>query len=259
VSEQRKINDALWAGASPEAQPHYLSSELRPPERVAFARQQAALRGRVLEIGVGAGRLTGHLVATASELWGIDIAPGMVAHCRSAFPQAHFAVDSLEGAGAAAGDGFDAIVAGYNVIDVVDEVEREAVLGGWRDLLVPGGTLILSTHNLAAEDTLPRPGRILARRRYEIAGNLRSWRLRRANHRRLAPLERRGDGWATINDPGEEHAVLHLYVTRAHQERQFRALGFEPVECVDLEGRLLADGEDAPGSVELHYVARRAA
>jgi len=116
-----------------------------------------------------------------------------------------------------------------------------------------------ATHNLPAARHIPRPGKILARKPYMVADNLRNWRTRMRNHRRLAPLEKRGDGWAIINDSGEEFSVIHHYISRARQEQELREHGFEPLACADLDGRVLGPGETADDSIELHYVARRAA
>jgi SAM-dependent methyltransferase len=258
LSEQRTINEAIWSASRPDTVAgYYADGGPRTVEAAVFDRHAAALSGRTLEIGVGAGRLTGRLLERARELVGIDISPAMVEHCRRRFPDARFEIGSLNDPQAAVGGGFDAIVAGYNLLDVVDHDERGAALDRWREILVPGGTLIMSTHNLAAKGQIARPGKILARQAYVIADNLRNWRTRMRNHRRLAPLEQRGDGWAIINDSGEEFSLLHHYISREAQERELRDHGFEPIECADLEGRVLGPGDAAAGSTELHYVARR--
>ena len=56
---QREANDQLW-GRKGLVQA-YATRELRPVEVLLLVRYQAALSGRVLELGCGAGRLTGYL------------------------------------------------------------------------------------------------------------------------------------------------------------------------------------------------------
>ncbi len=51
--------------------------------------------------------------------------------------------------------------------------------------------------------------------------------------------------------------MLHYYVSRASQANQLSDLGFELVECLDLDGQAVGAGDDAVGCSELHYGARR--
>jgi len=77
------------------------------------------------------------------------------------------------------------------------------------------------------------------------------------NQRRLRPLERHEPAYAILNDSAHEYGLLHYYIDRERQRGQLEACGFELAECLDLDGRTLAAGDDAPGCAELHYLARR--
>ena len=78
---------------------------------------------------------------------------------------------------------------------------------------------------------------------------------RRRNRKRLGPLQRRGDGYAIINDSAHDYALLHYYIGRDDQARQLRETGYELLECLDADGRPVGPGAPHPDPW-LHYVAR---
>lgn len=258
MSDQREINDDLWSHVGDELVGEYDAHPLRPVERVLLDRYAGELGGRVLEIGVGGGRLTRELVALGGRVTGIDVAPAMVEHCRRAYPSAEFAVADLRDLSAFGDAAFDALVAGFNVLDVLDHDERETALEGWARVLAPGGLLIFSSHNLHHADRIPAPGRVLTLHPRRLVRNVRRRRARIANHVRLAPLEQRGPDWAVLNDEAHDFGLLHYYTTRDEAQRSIAGHGFALIECVDLDGRPVGPGEPAAASAELHYVARRA-
>jgi SAM-dependent methyltransferase len=258
MSEQRRLNAEVWSAATDGLRREYGRAEVRPVERLLVDRHGEELGGRVLELGVGAGRLTRLLAEHASELHGIDISPVMVEHCRRAIPGAHFAVGDIADLGRFAGGALDAIVAGYNVIDVLDHDERNAALAEWARVLRPGGLLVVSSHNLAYADRIARPWDIVSRHPGVLARNVLRLPRRLRNHRRLAALETSGDGWAIRNDEAHDFSLLHYYVSTDGMRRQLAERGLETVACLDLAGSEVSDGPAAGASPELHYVARRA-
>jgi hypothetical protein len=76
-----------------------------------------------------------------------------------------------------------------------------------------------------------------------------------SNRRRLARLERRVADHAIINDEAHDFGLLHYYIGRDAQERQLSELGYELVECLDVDGRPVEKGARGIGS-SLHYVAQ---
>ena len=180
----------------------------------------------------------------------------MVEHCRRAYPEGAFEVADLREVGRWGEGSFDAVVGPYNVIDVLDDAERGELLDALHAVLAPGGLLVVSSHNRAAEIRPPThvrtgdPLRLLA----DVARIPR--RLR--NRRRLRRFEERHDGYAILNDNAHDYTTLHYYVTRDAGARQLAEHGFELLEVLDLDGRPVAEGQAAAHSSELHYVARRA-
>ena len=254
---QGRANEALWRRA--DLVKDYARRNLRPVEVMLLVRYREALSGRVLELGCGAGRLTGYLAELASAVHGLDISPAMIEYCRRAYPAATFSEGDMRDLSAFQTGSFDVIVAPYNVLDVLGDEERLSVVDGIHRVLVPGGLLMMSTHNRDFAPRLAEPlqlrGRSLMRKAITLA-RLPRWQRSR---RRLLPLERNEPGYAILNDISHDFAALHYYIRRDAQERQLAEHGFELEECLDLDGHPVASDHDAPDCSELHYVARRRA
>jgi SAM-dependent methyltransferase len=251
---QRRANDSVWLGNQVAA---YATRILRPVEVVILARYRDELGGRVLELGCGAGRLTGFLAEIATQVYGIDLSEQMVAYCRARYPSITFAVGDLRDVGLLEPGSRDAVVAGFNILDVLDDDDRASVLDGIHSTLVPGGMLVMSSHNRAVADRLGDALRLRGQRPREVLANLLRQPRWRRNRRRLIAFERDAPTYAIRNDVGHGYAVLHYYTTRDAQQAQLEAHGFELLACLDLEGRAIEAGDPASTSSELHYVARR--
>jgi SAM-dependent methyltransferase len=92
------------------------------------------LRGRVLDLGCGGGRLAQWV--QPGDYLGFDVDPASLAAATGAFPQHRFATQLP------AGERFDTLVA-LAVIEHLPEPERH--LAQWRELLAPGGSMVLTT------------------------------------------------------------------------------------------------------------------
>jgi SAM-dependent methyltransferase len=269
-SDQLQVNASAWERGDHVAE--YANRKLLPVEVVILVRYREVLSRRTLEVGCGAGRILGYVAQLGGEAHGIDISAAMVEHCRTRYPAADTRVGDLTDVGASAEGPFDAVLALDNVLDVFDDAERRRVLADLRALLAPDGLLIFSSHNLAYVDRAApgdgdRSGRAGQARARRLLGELTSRppsnvaravaRIpgRRRNRKRLGPLQRRGDGYAIINDSAHDYALLHYYIGRDDQDRQLHETGYELIECLDADGRTVGPGEPNPDPW-LHYVAR---
>lgn len=223
-----------------------------------LVRYREHFRGRVLELGCGAGRLTGYLYDLAEEVHGVDVSSAMVAHCRVAFPRATFDVGDVRDLSGFASGSFDAVLAPFNLIDVLADSERRQVLEEMERLLVHSGLLVFSSHNLAFTPRIVGPTHVRWRDPLRAAADIvrmpRRWR----NHRRLRPYERTEREWAVLNDTAHDFSALHYYVAWEFEQHRLAGAGLTLLECLDLDARRLVPGEDAPRCPELHYVARSA-
>jgi SAM-dependent methyltransferase len=254
---QRRVNDALWSRS--DLVEFYARRNLRPVEVMLLIRYREALSGRVLELGCGAGRLTGYLAEIASAAHGVDISPAMIEYCRRTYPRASFSEGDMRDLSAFETGSFDVIVASFNVLDVLNDEERRDVVDRIHRVLVPGGLLMMSTHNRDFAPRLAEPLQLRGRSLLRIAITLTRMPRRQRNRRRLMPLERNEPGYAILNDISHDFAALHYYIRHDAQQRQLAEHGFELEECLDLDGRPVAGDHHAPDCSELHYVARRRA
>ena len=254
---QREASDRVWG--SGRLLRRYGGRTLRPAERVLFEASTAALSGQVLELGCGGGRLTAHLIDVATAVHGVDIAASMVEHCRRAYPRATFSRGDLRDLSAFESAGWDAIVAGFAVIDILGDEERAVFLDEVHRILRPGGVFIFSSHNLACAPLLRGPLRSISAATPVsfVSQVLRIPRTLR-NRRRLLPWQVVADDHAILNDAAHDFSLLHYYITRDGQERQLARHGFALSECLRLDGQPVAPGESAAGWHELHYAATRA-
>jgi SAM-dependent methyltransferase len=264
---QADLNASVWRAGRFASD--YDNRVLEPAEVLLLARFREAFSGRVLDVGCGAGRLLGYIVALGAEAHGIDISPTMVGLCRSRFPDADVRVGDLESLSNTVEGPLDVVLMSDNVLDVFDDARRRAVLADARGFLVPGGLLVFSSHNLSHWEGVSagRNGRVagsagVSARAVQLANRSPAWMLnaaarlprRRANRRRLGPLQYRAEDHAVVNDSAHDYSLLHYYIARDAQERQVTELGYSLVDVLEFDGRPVPAGQDGEGPA-LYYVA----
>lgn len=237
---------------------NYSHRQLRPVEVLVMLRHQDSLRGRVLELGCGAGRVTGYLIESAEEVHAIDLAPAMIAEARTRYPEGHFIEGDIRDLAPFADGSFDAVIGSCAILDIFGDAERHAMLEEIHRVLGSGGLLFFSSHNRAHVPQLDGPTH-LARSRNPLTqiNDARRIPARILNHRRLAPLERDEPRYALVNNAAHDFSLLHYFIERDAQFEQLGEAGFEPLQCLDLDGREVGPGQTAAYALELHYTARR--
>lgn len=270
-ARQEAVNADFWAG-----QDHvtaYRSREVTPAEGVMLVRYRERFDGRVVELGCGAGRLLGYLTEFDGETHAIDISPHMVEYCRATYPAADVRVGDLLDLDRSLDGRFDVVLAAGNLIDVLGDERRRAVLRQIAtSVLAPGGLLIFSTHNLDAVrgaesgDGVGDPAKGMSDRVKGIVAELgahtlaayaryvRGFPRRVRNRRRLRAAVREHGDYAILNDDTFDYGLLHYYIGRDAQERQLTEVGLALVECVDGIGAVVPVGARSNAS-SLWYVA----
>ncbi len=235
----------------------YATRRLEVPEQLLLLRHRDALSGRVLDLGCGAGRLTGYLAELSPEVHAIDISPTMLAHSTQAYPGVTFEERDLRDLGGFGDGTFDAVVAACNMLDAFDQDERLMVLGEIHRILAPGGVLLMSSHNRAYIPHLHGPRWLLSRHPQLLAERIGRFPQRMRNHRRVRDRQRSEAEYAIVNDDAHDYRFLHYYIAPDAMARQLTGLGFEVLDRLDLDGRSIGAGEDAAHCVQIHYAARR--
>jgi SAM-dependent methyltransferase len=244
---------------------HYANRQLRPIEVLIMVWFREQYSGRVLELGCGAGRITGYLVQVAEEVRALDISPEMVAECRRRYPAADVEVGDVGDLSGFPDSSLDAVVAGCNILDVFDDGERRRVLHDIRRILVPGGLLVMSSHNRAYRPRVRGPWHVRtaglrAGNPYgalQFAADVIRVPRRVVRHRSRRHLEVDTPDYAIVSDGAHEFSLVHYFTSSEAQRRQFAGVGLEFVLSADLDGRTIDIGYQAPDCPEIHYVARR--
>jgi SAM-dependent methyltransferase len=258
-SVQDEVNRRVYS--SPRLVRAYARRKLSPAERVVFERYAGSFEDRrVLELGCGAGRLTGHLLQASRDVVGIDVSAAMVTYCRRNLPAGTFVVGDMRDLSGFADGSFDVVVAGANVLDAVSHEERLAILAAIRRLLRPGGLLYFSSHNRHSRQALGEardgPRFRLAKNPYRQMRAAANYVQGRLNHPRFAQYQRFEVDHAILNDEAHGWRLLHYYVDRAAQADQLVSCGFDPLETIGSDGKTLGPRDDDAAFTELHYVAR---
>jgi SAM-dependent methyltransferase len=214
-----------------------------PAEMEIFGRYPRQFSGTVLDVAIGAGRTTRVLLPQAERYVGFDFSAGMVDLAKAYFPDADLRqLDMRETPRVFAGQRFDAILISFNGIDYISWEQRNTLLAAVREMLTRDGVLAFSTHDLEAvnenrgfrirHDLRPDWRELRSR---PIAGakklaKLPFWMARALpNYLKHRPLEKIFDGYAYVNDSGENYGLLTCYVSTARQVGVLEATGYRNI------------------------------
>jgi SAM-dependent methyltransferase len=234
----------------------YDDRRISPAEALLLLRYREELSGRVLELGPGAGRFTGYLAELATELTALELSPDMAEVCRRRVPSATVKVGDMEDLSGFATASLDAVVGTCNVLGVLDDPERRAMLKELHRVLRPGGVLLFSAHNRDGH-VRQRPWQLTNwRRPRSIAGDVVRFPASMRNYRRLRPLERDTGEYALRNDQAHGFTMVLYSIGAPAQERQLAEAGFALELCLTDDGDAVQVGSQTSAAPYLHYAAR---
>ncbi len=208
----------------------------------------------VLDIGVGGGRTTRHLIPISREYTAIDYVPQFVKETSEKYPGAKILSGDARDLKSFPNDSFDFVLFSFNGIDCVSNSDRRLILSEILRVLQPGGTFMFSSHNRSYKNFNKLPWKrkteySLRFLRFCLFG-IRYF----PTHLKMRRHEVFNDEYALVNDIDHRFSVLFYYITIDKQLDQLRAAGFSDVEAYDHRGRLVeADTE----SHWIYYLARK--
>ncbi|HVG22230.1 MAG TPA: class I SAM-dependent methyltransferase [Blastocatellia bacterium] len=238
------------------------STSLFEAEEEIFASLREELRGKaILDIGVGAGRTTAHLMDISKNYVGIDYSEKMIRLCGERFADATLMVCDARDMSVFDDEQFAAVFCCYNGIDEVPPPDRIMILKEVNRVLKKEGVFVFSSHNLDWEAVpfysfgglsfSPNPIRMIRdntnRLRAYAAGLIT--RLRSMNN---------DSGCAVVLEHEKLTGMIlpTYYISKEAQVRQLLEVGFCKVEAIDSRGTVI--GSQKPVSdAWLYYVARK--
>lgn len=233
---------------------------LQPAELAIFGPLKDELRrGRLLDVGIGAGRTTAYLERRVGGYVGVDYSDGLVRVAMQSYPHADLRCCDARDMSQFESQSFDFVNFSFNGVDYLDHKGRLRVLAEVRRVLRPRGHWIFSSHNrdYARRGLLPwqppfKPGRVMVRKSWHALAQSKNWR-------RLRQEQVETSTYALVNDDAHDYALLTYYITPVAQLDQLHEAGFTEVRIYDQQGgELESSSPRSSESIWLHYASRRA-
>jgi ubiquinone/menaquinone biosynthesis C-methylase UbiE len=241
-------------------------TELLPPEASILERLGARLAGgNILDIGVGGGRTTAHLLKISRNYTGIDYSPRMIARCLERYPELSFAVCDARDLSRFEDEFFNLVFFSANGIDYASHEDRITVLREIFRVLAQGGVFVFSTHNrdFDAERSPWDPTRLPLRvnpfvRPLRFLGGIYDYFAGIANYVLSHRYEEQCEDYAIRANEGNNYRMLTHFVSIPNQVEQLERIGYRLIEVVGLDGSWLSACEyDRCRDPFLYYVCRR--
>ena len=211
----------------------------------------------LLEIGIGGGRITTHLLAITKDYAGIDCSQRMIELCQRKFDSAFFVCDARN-MPMFRDEQFSAVVFWGNGIDEVSPADRILVLNEAKRVLRKNGVFTFSSHNFEwnAIPSYLLEGFSLSRKTFRDNA-MRVLLYMRCGVTRLWSRMRR-KGYAVIVEYDEplRLAMPMYFVEEEKQVRQLLEAGFHQVEALASDGNPL-DGHNRGADFLVFYTARK--
>lgn len=226
--------------------------DLFPAERVALALVAEPCRdARVLDLGVGGGRTTRHLLTVSSDYTGVDYADAMVQACREKYPGVRFELGDARDLAQFDDASFDFVLFSFNGMDYVTHADRLRILSAVHRVLSADGFFVFSTHNAAFD----------RKRRYSPALKVLA-----ALHDLLSACLPHGPRSGEDDGVAYQYRMEKLwnvglrlrtyYIAAADQLTQLTRNGFRCDAVIATDGGRVRDADDS-ASPWIYYVARK--
>lgn len=258
-----QIDTNKYAHDTPLAARRYANSrQLWPAESRIFDLLADELpRSRLLDIGVGAGRTTAHLLPRVANYIGIDYSRSLIDRARKRFPNADLRLQDARNLDDFASDSLDVVLFSYNGLDYISHEERLSVIGQIFRILRPGGYFIFSSHNRAYPIRAAHDPRHLqsAFNPLKTASSIATYLMGLRNSVRLRPLERHERDYSIINDQALSYGLLTYYIHASDQRDQLASFGFTNTRGFGMAGENIDLAERHPELFMIYYLTSKPA
>ncbi len=249
-----QINKTTYSRA--DVVKYYQNKEpLLKTEEVLFEKLSATLsKSVVLDIGIGGGRTTKHLLPMCKEYIGVDYVPEFAEATAKKYPNAKIICSDATDLKEFEAESVDFVFFSYNGIDSITNEQRLLVFSEANRVLRKGGTLMFSTHNrdYVNFDKLPW------QRQFEFDKNFIHFLLysmyHLPKHFKMKKHEVFNDEYAIVNDGDHRYSLLLYYISISKQIEQLNNFGFGEVEAFDMDGNLVKTDTK---SHWIHYISKK--
>lgn len=191
---------------------------------------------RLLDIGIGGGRTTKHLLEISNEYTGIDYSSAFVRIVHATYPQATVVQADARDLRMFGDSRFDFALFSYNGIDYISDSGRLQALNEIHRVLRPGGYFMFSTHNLNYKYLHKGPWRegslLNSSHRRDCVSAALNW----PRHLVMKRYERDLGEYAIVNDSAHGYTLLTYYIGIDQQVKQLSSSGFDNTRVFDLNG-----------------------
>ena len=209
---------------------------------------------KILELGVGGGRLTKYLLQISKDYTGVDYVAKFAEETGKKYPNAKILCGDARNLKDFGDQTFDFVLFSYNGIDYVSNEDRLKALKEIYLVLKKGGIFMFSSHNRDYQyfNKLPWEHHIKFDVKYFIFVLHCLYHL--PKHFKMKKHEIHADNYAIVNDGDHRFSLLLYYISIEKQVEQLSEIGFSGIEAYDIEGKLV---ESDSASHWIYYLARK--
>ena len=213
-------------------------TELYNVEKVIFDTYKDQLKqGKVLDIGIGAGRTTDYLFQNSRQYVGIDYSNNLYLSAKNKFPNAELHCLDARDLSHFSNEEFDFINFSFNGIDHVNDSDRTKILHEINRVLKTNGTFFFSTHNKSNEDFNKIPWR---NKKMGFMYNLKTflklspfiWK--KLFNKKLELIEK---DHAMIVEHAHHYSLLIFYTSPEYLINQLKKSNFDEIRFFELDGK----------------------
>lgn len=248
------INKSTYS--RPEVVKYYQNNEtLLKAEDVLLQKLTPAIKNsKILDIGIGGGRTTHHLLQISDEYTGVDYVPQFAEETQEKYPAAKILCCDATNLVEFVNETYDFVLFSYNGIDSISHEQRLLVLDEANRVLKKGGTFMFSSHNRNYKyfNKLPWRRKIEYSRSFFHFYFYCLYHL--PKHYKMKQHEIFTDEYAFVNDGDHRYSLLLYYIGIDRQIEQLNKAGFKNVEAYDQDGGLVKSDSE---SHWIYYLAEK--
>ncbi|MBN8692177.1 MAG: class I SAM-dependent methyltransferase [Bacteroidetes bacterium] len=217
-------------------------SGLMPVEKSIFERHFKSDKcGNLLDIGIGAGRTTAHLLNYCKQYVGIDYSENLIQKAKLKFVELDLRCMNAVDLGTFSEGSFDFVNFSFNGIDYASLDDRAKILSEINRVLKPGGVFFFSTHNKNAHNFNLSPwlnSKNSAWINLKTFLKLLPYMRRHFKKRKFEIYEKE---YAVINNCAHNYGLMTFHSTPEFVKKQLDKQGFDGVEFYNLAGERTDD------------------